>query len=329
MAVESPQRDDAPLEDDEWVETLHSVAEGLDTNVTITLINSLLDEGAEIDEIDPYGKTPLQYAMEVRNKGAALALLARGADINIRFEGYHTILHSAAVWGERDVITRLLEMGGDIAAVNCNGQTPMHCAVWGRGDEGLVRELLSRGGDITIAVRDRFGLRLWHHAALEEKEPMKRLLLETHCTLLKTLLVAPNAVTAAMLSYPLEIVRSQFEWLSKFTFGDPNGVIYPNLLGFLLWQEKDYPMAIDCYELGLLLDVRNTISTRLGEIHHQYAECNICRNTIIGIRHRCKECEDFDICTNCDLFVFHSHPYSHQFQRIPENKYLLKGRKDG
>ena len=120
MAVESPQRDNAPLEDYEWVTTLQSAARGGD----ITLIKSLLDEGAEIDEIDPYGKTPLQSAMEVRNKGAALALLARGADINISFEGYHTILHCAAAWGERDVITRLLEMGGDIAAVNCNGQTP-------------------------------------------------------------------------------------------------------------------------------------------------------------------------------------------------------------
>jgi ankyrin repeat protein len=80
MAVESPQRDNAPLEDYEWVTTLHSAARGGD----ITLIKSLLDEGAEIDEIDPYGKTPLQSAMEVRNKGAALALLARGADKNIR-----------------------------------------------------------------------------------------------------------------------------------------------------------------------------------------------------------------------------------------------------
>ena len=110
MAFESPQRDDAPLEYDEWVETLHSAARGLDTNVTRTLIN----------------------------------------------------------------------------------------------------------------------------------EPMQRLLLEAHCRLLKTLLPAPNAVTAAMLSYPFTIVRSQLERLSKFKFGDPNDVMYPNLLGFLPWQEKDY-----------------------------------------------------------------------------------------
>jgi len=91
MAFESPQRDDVPLEYDEWVETLHSAARGLDTNVTMTLID----------------------------------------------------------------------------------------------------------------------------------EPMQRLLLEAHCTLLKTLLPALNAVTAAMLSYPFAIVRSQFERLSKFTFGVP------------------------------------------------------------------------------------------------------------
>jgi ankyrin repeat protein len=173
VAVESPQRDDASLENDEWVETLHSAARGPDTNVTITLVNSLLDEGAESDEIDPYGKTPLQCAMEGRNKGAALALLTRGADINIRFEGFHTMLHCAAAWGNRNVITRVLDMGGDIAAVNGNGQTPMHCAVWGRGGEVLVRKLLSRDGDITIAIRDELGLRLRRHAALdEENEPM-------------------------------------------------------------------------------------------------------------------------------------------------------------
>ena len=169
MAFESPQRDDVPLEYDEWVETLHSAARGLDTNVTMTLID----------------------------------------------------------------------------------------------------------------------------------EPMQRLLLEAHCTLLKTLLPAPNAVTAATLAYPFAIVRSQFQRLSKFTFGDPNDVIYPNLLGFLPWQKKDCSMARDCCELGLLLDIRNTISMRLGEIHHQYAECNICRNTIIGTRHHGKECEDFEVCTDC------------------------------
>jgi ankyrin repeat protein len=70
------------------------------------------------------GWTPLRFAVIAKDSGVVEEMLAAGADPNVALaepalELYHqqgqTILHSAATFGSRDVIERLVLAGADLA----------------------------------------------------------------------------------------------------------------------------------------------------------------------------------------------------------------------
>lgn len=46
------------------------------------------------------------------------------------------------------------------------------------------------------------------------------------------------------------------------------------------------------------------------------ARCNLCESTIRGFRHRCIDCEDFDLCTSCIENAREAHDMSHTFVKF-------------
>jgi ankyrin repeat protein len=123
----------------------------------VPAIERLAAKGALVDLPQREGITPLMVAVgagassiDTRGKfrtelGAletADALLAVGADLNVRDERGRTALHYAAAAGYTDVVALLVERGADVRAADTDGVTPLDAAngkMRGRGrNAGIV-----------------------------------------------------------------------------------------------------------------------------------------------------------------------------------------------
>ena len=84
----------------------------------------IIDSGADLGYQDePDGWTPLIYSIYYRNPAACRWLLAHGADPNQCDYSGRTPLMVAAVVGDRERLTELLEHGGAADRKDCHGQT--------------------------------------------------------------------------------------------------------------------------------------------------------------------------------------------------------------
>ncbi|KAI5885780.1 ankyrin repeat protein, partial [Schizophyllum commune H4-8] len=111
----------------------------------------LLDLGADIEQRDKYGLTPLHTAALSGRLEAARKLIARGADMATRFEQYSPI-HTAAMNGIQDVVALLLDSGVPMDDPSAYGSTALHIAAE-NGHIELVRMLLSRGAELDVRER--------------------------------------------------------------------------------------------------------------------------------------------------------------------------------
>lgn len=93
-------------------------------------IIELLNEGADVDEIDSQGETPLHKAVRLGNQAAAEVLLEHGADINASSGFGLTPLHWAALTGQTEMIEFLLQNGANAHARDSvlGGLTPLDFA---------------------------------------------------------------------------------------------------------------------------------------------------------------------------------------------------------
>lgn len=69
-----------------------------------------------------------------------------------------TPLHLAAFFGRTDAARRLMDGGADLKALSSNstGNTPLHAALAGRGDEELVLRMLMAGADASAKAADGY-----------------------------------------------------------------------------------------------------------------------------------------------------------------------------
>ncbi|KAI4519561.1 ankyrin repeat protein, partial [Schizophyllum commune Tattone D] len=111
----------------------------------------LLDLGADVEQRDKYGLTPLHTAALSGRLEAARKLIARGADVATQFEQYSPI-HTAAMNGFQAIVALLLDSGVPLDDRSAYGCTALHIAAE-NGHVELVRMLLSRGSDHTVRER--------------------------------------------------------------------------------------------------------------------------------------------------------------------------------
>ena len=129
---------------DAWTsEILHQAAR-LTTNPTI--IQLLLEAGADANARNDRGLTPLHEGATNSNPVVTAHLLAAGEDPNgLDNEGYTPLHYAAAQSGNGRVVTRLLGAGADPLAESNDGRTPLHSALRYAGELGVVSELLEAG----------------------------------------------------------------------------------------------------------------------------------------------------------------------------------------
>ena len=147
--------------------------------VTITLIEALLEAGADVNAVDERGDTPLLKALRFGFPGGsstprsdsiadavadlALKLLAAGADPGARGGSGLTPLHEAAEYKPPVLVQALLDAGADPNVRNDNGNSALHGAARS-GSVDVIQLLVEAGAEVN--GRNQYGMSPLHSAVL-------------------------------------------------------------------------------------------------------------------------------------------------------------------
>ena len=108
-----------------------------------TSILELLEDGADINERDADGRTPLMIATRGYHVEAVRALIGAGADVDIRDDRLDNPFLYAGAEGLLDILQLTIEAGADPTLTNRFGGTALIPASE-RGHVEVVQELLTR-----------------------------------------------------------------------------------------------------------------------------------------------------------------------------------------
>lgn len=123
---------------------------------TVTGVAACLNAGADPNEQDRWGYTPLHFAAAFNSDPAIITTLVdAGAKLEARdHEWGATPLHWAA-WSTNNpaIITVLLNKGAELNAKDQGDSTPLHAAAEHNANVNVIAALLDAGADIT--ARDK------------------------------------------------------------------------------------------------------------------------------------------------------------------------------
>ena len=144
-------------------------------NVNAT--RKLLNNGANVNQNNGNGRSPLMQASFIGNSELVKLLLAKGADVNKADSDGNTALHFATVENYLGITRLLLAAPGiQVNKVNKDGETPLIVASQA-GDYEIVEALLAKGADVNKADK-------------EGRTPLNRASSEGHMKVVKVLLGA-------------------------------------------------------------------------------------------------------------------------------------------
>jgi len=112
----------------------------------VAIVRMLLEHGARVEAKDHVQRTALHIAADWGREAIVRILLEHGVNVEARDENQQTVLHRAADWGREVIVETLLEHGANVEAKDVIQQTALHEAAWG-GHEPVMRLLLERGAD--------------------------------------------------------------------------------------------------------------------------------------------------------------------------------------
>jgi ankyrin repeat protein len=117
------------------------------------LVNALLKNGARANAANHYGASPLAEAVRVANVEIAAMLLETGADANAANEDGQTALMLAARTGNVAVAELLVRKGADVnRRERFRDQSAVMWAA-GEGHAAMVAFLVSKGADLSVRAR--------------------------------------------------------------------------------------------------------------------------------------------------------------------------------
>ena len=130
-----------------------------------------------VNAIGGYYLTPAVAALAGRHFQLAQVLHRNGSSVEPRGTLGNTPLHSAAFYGDLEMVQVLLEYGVDVNAQSSSHLTPLSFASWGHHDEPrVVRLLLERGADPN--TWNEGGFTLLHRALDHRRIKIARVLIE-------------------------------------------------------------------------------------------------------------------------------------------------------
>ena len=111
----------------------------------LDLMRLFLSRGADINQVNSNGETPIVLAALRGHLNAVKWLVDRGARINAPNRQW-SALHYAVFSGHVEVADYLIDQGADIQARTTNGSTVLMMAIY-EGREDLARKLIEKGAD--------------------------------------------------------------------------------------------------------------------------------------------------------------------------------------
>jgi len=139
------------------------------------IVTQLLAAGAEADEGNRYGITPLLLACQNGNESIVRALLDAGADADQSQRGGEEALMIASRTGKPGAVKALLEKGARIESHDRSGQTSLMWAA-AEGHAEVVELLIQHGADVAHRLDSGFTALLF--AAREGKGDAVKILLQ-------------------------------------------------------------------------------------------------------------------------------------------------------
>ena len=131
--------------DDKEPPPLHTASE----NGQLDVVLSLLDRGADVNEVDSHRWTALFVAAMAGKLEVAKLLIERGAYVNARSRAGWTPLLAGTRHGNLEVTRLLLDHGADVNAKTRDSFTALHVAPLG-GYLDVARLLVERGADLDV-----------------------------------------------------------------------------------------------------------------------------------------------------------------------------------
>ena len=110
----------------------------------------LLSNGANVNQADYDGSSPLHLAAYEGHEAVVAILLSNGANVNQADKNGNSTLHSAAYNGHDAVVAVLLSNGANINQAANNGWSPLHRAA-SFGHDAVVAVLLTNGANVNQA----------------------------------------------------------------------------------------------------------------------------------------------------------------------------------
>jgi len=286
-------------------------------NGFVAVVRRLVAEpDAGVSLMDAEGWIPLHHAAARGRPDVVDALVFGGSDVSFRTaEEKYTPLHIAAQLGYGACVTSLISHGAKVAAKDDRGRTALHLAAWKGHTEAISRMLDTRSD---ILIKDPHDWTPLHFAfAFNHSDALAKLL---------GALERQGNTT--------EFKRELTGNAGKLEACIHLAMLFPDDYLFRRWVADTYfAMEMQCeaaesYDLAITLDPTNTRLQSVKDIFHE-CFCNNCGNRTEGIRHKCQECPDFDLCQHCyDMEMEKrstalSQPHEHSvFFQIPSEKWL-------
>lgn len=101
-------------------------------------LQALVQQGADVDQADAFGQTPLMYAVNNDNPAVLEVLIGAGAGVDARTNAGWTPLMYAARDGTPEMVQILLDAGANPNATNASGETALDIAEQTPGREQIV-----------------------------------------------------------------------------------------------------------------------------------------------------------------------------------------------
>ena len=146
-------------------------------NNNISCVRQMIQEGANVDELDSNQDAPLVIAAYEGRTEILQLLLEAGADVHAVDPSMKaTALHAAAYAGRTEAVKLLIQYKIDIDRQGpYNGYTALHDAIW-QNNIGVVRSLVEAGASVTI--KSNQGLTAVEMARSRKRTELVRLLEE-------------------------------------------------------------------------------------------------------------------------------------------------------
>ncbi|SPM44542.1 ankyrin repeat-containing protein 16 [Orientia tsutsugamushi] len=118
-------------------------------NSHIDMLRLLLNNGADVNLPDMHDTSPLHYIIKVSrcSINRIQPLLDNGGNINLQDGNGETILHTSASYNRRDIVEFLLNNNADVNIKNKSGKTPVHLAAQS-SNQCILQLLLDRYPDM-------------------------------------------------------------------------------------------------------------------------------------------------------------------------------------